>query len=186
MIFKNHKVSHLRLQKSCKEKERQFYSHFVKNPEFQRCGKLTQGHEGRYKWQSQSSGPPIPVRKTPGLLPTCSIPNTQYCGASTARRMTPPPPLSGKCFSMLCFHPKFTAQCVRAESAGACLGDNHGLSSQRTTGDCFEFPIGKASSLCPLPLMGHLVRLIWRVEGWLDLSYMVTHEYFPYFFFSRL
>lgn len=84
------------------------------------------------------------------------------------------------------FTPNSLPKCGRVESAGACLKDNRGLSSQRTTGHCFEFPLGKASSVCPLPLTGHLVRLIWSVEGWLNLSYMVTHEYFPYFFFQTV
>lgn len=44
------------------------------------------------------------------------------------------------------------------QSTRACLGDNRALPSQRTTGDRFEFPLGKASSICSLPLTGHPVR----------------------------
>ena len=76
------------------QRESNFLPILQKTLNFRAVKELTLDRVGSYKWQSQSSGPGLPVsrvRKTPALLSTPQHPDIQYCGIGIAR-MTPHSP----------------------------------------------------------------------------------------------
>lgn len=116
-----------------------------------------------------------PVRKAPGLLPTCSIPGTQYCGTGIARRMTSSPTLKWKAF----FSPNSLPKCGRVESAGACLGDNQDSLLKEQLEIALNFHKARPAPYVPCPSR-YLVKLRPHLEcGGLAGPFLHLHSRVP-------